>query len=335
MILKPWKQQYPNHPLWQLIDGMHLWWQVLSDLEDTSRDEAFFNTMQRTDYAASKMLRKDRSHADGLIIRTIANGYIARQFANREKWLNSISTARKALSAYDYLTEVQPELPDLELAEGLKLYYADYLPEAYPIVRTVSWFLPEGDRVKGLELMRETAKNAIFARAEATYFLGNINYHYEEDYDQAVHYFRQLYQTYPHNNYYARKLAGNLYRLKRYDEALQLIDESLSRWESKDLPFQKVLQEELLSWQGRIHLARGDRERARRSLSRAFALGKELPRTEHRAFHATSGYYLGKLLYEQTYYAEAEPYLQAIADSEVGEAYREAAREMLRQINGN
>jgi len=334
-LLGPWKQRHPDHPLWQLIDGMQLWWQVLSDLENTAHDEEFFHSMQRTDYAASKLLRRNSSHADGLIIRTVANGYIARQYANRDEWMNSINTARKALSAYEYLSEVQPELADLSLAEGLKFYYAAYLPQAYPIVKTVSWFLPEGDKQRGLRLMQQAAEEAIFARAEATYFLGNITYHYQEDYDRAVGYFKQLYEQYPNNNYYARKLVSSLYQLRRYEEALQVIEASISRWEADDLPFKSVMKEELLTWQGRIYLIQGNRENARQSLSEAFTIGKELPRTEHRGFHVTSGYYLGKLLYEQTFYTEAKPYLLSVADSKTGEAYKRAAKEMLSNMNEN
>lgn len=334
-LLNPWKKQHPDHPLWLLIDGMQLWWQVLSDLEDTSNDEEFFHRMKRTDYEASRLLRKNSSHADGLIIRTVANGYIARQYANRDEWMSSINTARKALSSYEYLSEIQPDLADLSLAEGLKFYYAAYLPEAYPIVKTVSWFLPEGDKKKGLQLMQEAADQAIFARAEATYFLGNINYHYQEDYDKAVGYFEELYQKYPHNNYYARKLVSSLYRLKRYDEAMRVIRESMQRWEKNALPFEEVLKEELLTWEGRIYLNRGERELARQSLSQAHAIGKELPQTRYRSFHTTSGYYLGKLLYEQKSYTEAEPYLRTVADSKNGENYQRAAKEMLRSMQGN
>lgn len=331
-ILSPWKKQYPNHPLWMLIDGMQLWWQVLSDLESKSHDEEFFHRMQRTDYEASQLLRKNSSHADGLIIKTVANGYIARQYANREEWLSSINTARKALSSYNYLRELQPGLSDLSLAEGLKNYYAAYLPEAYPIVKTVSWFLPEGDKEKGLDLMREATEKAIFARAEATYFLGNINYNYQKEYDKAVNYFEDLYHTYPNNNYYARKLVSSLYQLHRYERALEIIDQSLNRWRENNLPFQKVLREELLTWKGRIMMLDGKNEEARALFAEAYALGNELPRTEYRSFHVTSGYFLGKLLYESRLFAEAETYLQAVADSKTGDSYQRAAKKYLQLI---
>lgn len=334
-ILGHWKNAYPDHPLWRLIDGIQLWWQVLSDLESTSYDDEFFHHMQRTDYEASQLLRKKNSHADALIIKTVANGYIARQFANREEWLSSINTARKALSSYDYLRELQPELADLSLAEGLKFYYAAYLPEAYPIVKTVSWFLPEGDKQKGLQLMQEASQEAIFARAEATYFLANINYNYQEDYDKAVTYFEQLYLRYPNNNYYARKLVSSLYRLRRYDQALEIIDESLTRWEQNKLPYHEVMREEMLTWKGRILMLEGDSNKARELFDEAFAIGKDLPRTAHRSFHVTSGYYLGKLLYEQQFYGEAQIYFRAIADSKTGDSYQRAAKKYLRMIDSN
>ena len=331
-MLSPWKEQYPGHPLWMLIDAMELWWKVLSDLEDTSHDEEFFYRMKKTDYVASKLLRNNSSHADGLIVKTVSNGYIARQYANRDEWLTSVNRARKALNAHEYLLELQPDLADLKLAEGLKLYYSAYLPEAYPVVRTVSWFLPEGDKEKGLKFMQEAADQAIFARAEAAYFLGNINYNYQEDYDEAVKYFEQLYKDYPHNNYYARMYVGSLYRMGRYDAALEVIEHSLHRWKQNNLPHQDVLKEELLTWKGRILDRQNSTEAAIESFKAAFSMGEKLPNTRGRSFYVASGYHLGKLLYERTEYSEAQKYLQEVKDCKTGDEYREQAGRLLETI---
>lgn len=331
-LLGPWKKQYPDHPLWMLIDAMELWWQVLSDLEDTSHDEEFFHRMKKTDYEASQLLRKNSSHADGLIIKTVSNGYIARQYANRDEWLTSVNRARRALNAHEYLLELQPGLADLKLAEGLKLYYSAYLPEAYPVVRTVSWFLPEGDKEKGLKFMQEAADHAIFARAEATYFLGNINYNYQEDYDEAAKYFEQLYSDYPHNNYYARMYVGSLYRMGRHEAALEAINNSLQRWEKNNLPHQDVLREELLTWKGRILDRQNSTAEAIESFKTAFNTGKKLPNTRDRTFYVASGYHLGRLLYEETNYSEARKYLQQVRDSKAGDDYREQASRLLESI---
>jgi tetratricopeptide (TPR) repeat protein len=331
-LLKPWKNEYPDHPLWMLIDAMQMWWQVLSDLEDTSNDEEFFFRMKKTDYEAAKLLRKDSKHADGLIIKAISNGYVARQYANRDEWLSSISSARKALSAHEYLLELQPELVDLKLAEGLKLYYLAYLPEAYPVVKTVSWAMPEGDKDKGLEYLQDAAENAVFARAEATYFLGNINYNYQNDYDEAVIYFKELYRNYPHNNYYARMLVGSLYKMGRYDAALEIIERSLNRWKNNDLPHGEVLREELLTWKGRILDRQRNHARAIEAFEEAFEAGEALPNTKHRSFYVASGYYLGKLYHDRSSYTEARKYLSKVKDCKTGDEYIQRARQLLQSM---
>ena len=331
-ILSPWMKQYPEHPLWMLIDAMELWWHVLSDLEDTSHDEEFFYRMKKTDYEAARMLRKDSKHADGLIIKAISNGYAARQYANRDEWLSSINSARKALSAHEYLLELQPGLNDLKLAEGLKLYYLAYLPKAYPVVKTVSWALPEGDKDKGLKYLKEAAENAIFARAEATYFLGNINYNYQEDYDEAVTHFEELYRDYPHNNYYARMFVGSLYKMGRYDTALEIIEHSLARWEKNKLPHGEVLKEELLTWKGQILDRQSNHTRAIEAFEEAFEAGESLPNTEHRSFYVASGYYLGKLHHDRSSYSEAKKYLTKVTDCKTGEEYKRRARQLLQSM---
>ncbi|HEX6982068.1 MAG TPA: tetratricopeptide repeat protein [Balneolaceae bacterium] len=330
--LSTWKGKYPDHPLWTLIDGMKFWWKVLSDLQDTSHDEQFYHIMKKASYQAGKLLYDHPSHVDGLIIKAISNGYMARQYANRSEWLTSLNYARKAMNAYEYLLEVNPGLPDLKLAEGLKLYYSAYLPEAYPIVQTVSWFLPDGNKQKGLELIRIASENAIFAQAEATYFLGNINYNYEENYARAIHSFEKLHSQYPNNNYYARILVKAYYKQNRYDEALDFIDRTLARWQRDSLPYLKVMQEELLSWKGRILDRIGLDAEALESFKKAFRAGEELPATQSRSFHAYSGYYAGKILYEQEKLDKAATYLKKVAGADVESSYPERAEELLSKI---
>lgn len=331
-ILRPWKERYPDHPIWTLFEGIKFWWEVLSDLEDTSNDEQFYYLMKKADYESGKLLREKSSHADGLIIKAISNGFLARQHANREGWITSLNYGRKAMNAHEYLMEVQPDLADLKLAEGLKLYYLDYLPEAYPIVKTVTWTLPNGDKERGLELLEEASQTAIFAAAEATYFLGNINYNYEKNYDKAARYFIRLYQQYPNNNYYARLLVKSYYRMNHYDDALAVIDSTLLRWERNSLPHKDVLEEELFTWKGRILEHKNENAEALKCFRQAFELGKKLPKTQTRSFHVIAGYHAGKLYYEQKKFREAESILRQVVDAKAESSYRRQARRLLSEI---
>lgn len=331
-LLRPWREEHPDHPLWTLLGGMEVWWRVLSDLEDRSGDQQLFHIMGQADYESGRLLRSNGSHADALIIRAVSNGYMARQKANREEWISSLNSARKALNAHDYLMELHPEMADLKLAEGLKLYYSDYLPEAYPVVRTVSWFLPDGDRKKGMALMKDASEESVFAGAEATYFLGNVNINYEKDPAEAVGYFRRLYRKYPDNNFYARLYARSLFRLDRYDEAEPVIDEALERWRERDLPYRSVLEEELLTLQGRIQLRRRQFSAAEATLARAYRLGYELPNRKDRRNHVISGYFLGRALSQLNEDERAVEVLREVSRHSVLPEYRKLAGQLADRI---
>lgn len=328
--LQSWKEQYPDHPLWALFDGMQLWWTVLSDLSDNSYDQEFFEQMKKTDYLASKLLHDQPKHVDGLLIKAISNGYTARQYANRERWISSISYGRKAIQAYSYLLDVQPDLKDLKLAEGLKLYYLDYIPNKYPVVKTVSWAMPDGDQEKGLQFIRRASKEGVFARAEATYFLGNINYNYEKKFDKAVRNFEQLYEKYPHNNYYVRILVKSYYRNQRYKDALEVIDDSIDRWQKKSLPHNNVLKEELWTWKGRLLEKEGNTKEAISYFKKAFKISESLPNLEQRPFYVVAGYYAGKLLHEKGKVEQANSYLKKILQSEVKKNYQNQADKLMK-----
>lgn len=331
--LAVWQNKYPEHPLWILFEGMQLWWTVLTDLYDRSHDEQFFEMMKRTDYQAGKLLHRQPKHVDGLLIRAISNGYMARHHANREEWITSINYGRKAIQAYNALLDIQPELNDLKLAEGLKLYYLDYIPDEYPVVKTVSWALPEGDKQKGLDAIEKASENAIFARAEAIYFLGNIHYNYEKNFGVAVRNFEKLHRQYPNNSYYARILVKSYYKQSRLDEALKFIESNLQRWEEKDLPDPKVVQEELLTLKGRIMEKRGDTDEAIDCYTSAYSLGEELPDTENRSFYVVSGYLAAKLLAENGSKDKAKNILHNVIAAQAEKEYRSRAKELLAEIN--
>lgn len=330
--LRPWMQKYPGHPLWQLMEGIKLWWQILSDLEDTSHDKQFIHIMKKADYEASRLLQKNRSHLDALLIKAISNGYVARQYANRDEWIQSVNEARKALNAYEYLLELDTGMDDLKLAEGMKLYYSAYLPEAYPIIKTVSWFFPDGNKEKGLQLMEEAAHKAIFVRAEASYFLGNIHYNYEKEYEKALEKFSDLYHAYPHNNYYARLYVRVLFKLKKYEKSSGVIEEAVMRWEKENLPLKEVLNEELFMWQGRIFMKNQHTDQAIKAFKKSFETGKKLPMEENRSFHVISGYYAGKLLFDRQEYKAAKYYLEKVKSLEAEPEYRNRAEELIRDM---
>ena len=333
LILEPWIERHPDHPLWTLWSGMELWWTVLNDLHNTENDDEFFNVMKQADYEASRLLRRHRDHPDGLIIRAIANGYTARHHSNREEWLTAANIGRKAYQAYSRLMDVVPNLPDNTFAEGMKRYYAAYIPDNYPVVRAVSWFLPDGDRDEGLKQLGIASQEGVFARPEATYFLGNILLNYEGNYEQALIHFHGLVNLYPHNTYYSRLYARTLYRLNRYRDVLEFTEAIVN--DSSNLPAhdKKILEEEIYYWMGLAQYQMGDLPEALESFKKSYDTGRVLPNSKNRPLQALSAYQAGRTSERLDDSDEAGVFYQRVLDQENSDQAKHLARQRLETLN--
>ena len=331
-ILFIWKEIYPDHPIWLLWDGMELWWKVLEDLVDASHDEAFINLMREADFEASRLLRREPDHKDALIIRAVSNSYIARLHANREEWLTSVQVGRRGYQAHQRLTEIDPDLPDNLFAEGMKLYYSAYIPETYPFLRPAAMFLPDGSREEGLNTLRKASTDAIFARPEATYFLGNILLNYEEQFDEAKSYFRMLVDQYPDNSYYRRQYMVTLGQLHEFREIISFYNETVVHRTENELAPDSLLESELLYWYGRANYFIGNVEPALKAFEKSVELGNTLTLAKERHIHTLSAYFAGRAAERLEDRATAKSYYQLAAGQNAAPNAKRAASERLRYL---
>ena len=318
-ILQPWKEKYPDHPIWLLWDGMEVWWNVLEDLNDPSNDRKFISMMQRADYEAGRILRSESGHPDALIMRAVANGYVARLHANREDWLTSVQIGRKAYQAHQELLEVAPDLPDNHFAEGMKMYYAAYIPEAYPVVKALSWFFPEGDREIGLEQLEYAARYAVFARPEANYFL-------------AKERFRYLIHQYPNNGYYRLQYLRTLSQLGEYGEILAFARKTLEDKKRGNFQSDKVLEMEANFWMGRGFYNRGNWISAASYLEKAVETGERLVNSDERDLYVLAAYFAGRTHEILNQRSEARKYYEIAADQKTVPEARNRSRNQLRNL---
>lgn len=332
-ILKPWKESYPDHPLWTIWDGMELWWQVLEDLHDHSLDDELLNSMMRSDYEAGRLLSDEPGHPDGLMIRALANGYAARHHSNREEWITSVRTARKAYNFYLALMGVRPDLPDNQFVDGMRLYYSEYLPKEYPVIRTVAWLLPDGDMESGLEFIDKATTESIFAGPEATYFMGLILLNYEQEEEEAVGYFRQLVEQYPANGYYRRFLVRTLSNLAWSDQLYDEATTTLTAWEENNYDGREVVMEEMHFFLGREYFRNHEMDIALEHFKKSGQYSEQLPNTEQRSMYAVSNYYAARAHHRSGRHEEAKKYYRAAADQNVEDKIRQRAREYLKNLD--
>ena len=332
-ILKPWQNRYPEHPIWILWSGMEKWWMVLEDLAVTHHEERFIELMREADFEAGRILRNEPDHTDALVIRAVANSYVARMHANKEQWITSLQVGRRGFQAHQRLMEVAPDLPDNYFAEGMKYYYAAYVPETYPIVRPVAFFLPDGDRETGMQLLKVAIEKSIFARPEATYFLATINFFYENDHQTAKKLYYTLVEQYPDNGYYRRMYMSTLGQLREYRNMIQFYHDTMEHWKLKGLPDHQVMEQELTYWCGRAYYYMADYPSAFKSFAKAAELGLMLENKERRDLHTLSTYFAGITAEELGRYDQAKNYYRmAVSQRALPEAIKRA-RERLRELD--
>lgn len=332
-ILNPWQNRYPDHPIWILWNGMEHWWLVLEDLAVTHHEERFVELMNQADYEARRVLSNEPDHTDALVIRAVSNSYVARMHANKEEWITSLQVGRRGYQSHQRLLEVAPDLPDNYFAEGMKYYYSAYIPETYPIVRPFAYFLPDGDRKIGMQMLRDAIDKAIFARPEATYFLATINLNYEKNYSIAKRLYRSLVEQYPDNGYYRRLYMNTLGQLSEYSNMVRFYHDTMAHWQKSGLDEHPVMEIELTYWLGRAQYYLADYQSANESFIRAVEIGNQLENRERRDFYTLSTYFAGVVSEELNQRDQAVIYYRLTVAQKALPDTISRARERLRELD--
>jgi tetratricopeptide (TPR) repeat protein len=94
------------------------------------------------------------------------------------------------------------------------------------------WILPDGNMQRGLRLLERTASEGWYIQTEAAYFLSQIHYLYEDDYDETLRYALWLREAHPRNPYF-HNFAGRVYfKWGRFDKARTAFAEVVARHEA-------------------------------------------------------------------------------------------------------
>ncbi|MEX2656848.1 MAG: hypothetical protein WD272_04975 [Balneolales bacterium] len=311
-----WRNIYPGHPLWMLLESLEAWWPVLTDLENTSHDDAFLDvSLKLIDYC-DELLFEDEENLDARIIRSVASGQVARFYSNRYRWYRSFRHARRAMNDFFRVEETHPHIPDIHFGIGMHRYFSAYLVEEYTLARTLQWMIPDGDREEGLSRLKQAASNSIFMEPEATFFLGHIYLHFEKKPDLALDYLRDLYHKYPNNTFYRRLYIRSLYQLDHHEEALVLIDESLSYHDDQRQHEVTVMKEELYSIRGKIYYRDQQFEMAKVDFAESVKISDTLLPFGDRSVLISSLFHLGELSLRDDHREDARYFFGRAATSE-------------------
>lgn len=195
-------RQYPGHPIGPFLRSLTIWWEILLDIQDTSHDEAFYRAMDEVIERSDRLLERNGEDVDAMFFKGAALGFRGRLRSNRGDWFKAAMDGKKAMDYVLAAPEVDADNPDFVFGKGLYDYFAAIVPQRYPFTKPVMVFFPKGNRELGLQEIQRTADSGYFIRAEAAYFLLQINYLYELDHEACLKYVTWLRDRYPRNSFF-------------------------------------------------------------------------------------------------------------------------------------
>lgn len=269
--------RFPNHPIGPFLLALNTWWKILLDLSDTSHDEAFYAAMDEVIDRSDRLLMQDGDHFDAMFFKGAALGFRGRLRSNRGAWLKA---ARDGIRAMDYVlgvAEEKPENDDYAFGKGIYDYYAAVVPDRYPFVKPVMVFFPKGNRQRGLRELERTAQDGYYIQTEAAYFLLQIYYLFEQDFDKSVHYASWLREHHPGNAFF-HAFEGRVYaRWGRWLKARTIFSDVLDRYEAGAPGYAAGTADQALYYLARSYMTYSDYRTALTYLMRLEALTARSP----------------------------------------------------------
>ncbi len=332
-ILAPWRQKYPHHPIWEFWEGLHLWWQILPDLENKKHDDQLIHYFSQTEYRCSRLLDKHPAHLDALLLKSASAAFLARFYANRDEWLHAFKSGKVAMNTLFTLKKADPEFPDLGFGLGAYNYYSAWLPERYPILKGVMWLLPRGNKGKGLHALRAAADSSILVKPEAIYTLARIYFEAEQKPDSALWYFHRLVRLYPQNLYYQTLFAYVLFKEGHYPLALSTIHHLLENEnEIRKKSYGTSVLEHLYGIQAMVDSRIGDWPATISSCKKSRMYSLESAGARERSYYALTGFLMGRIYEEMKQDQQAKEIYRETAELKSGSPYVKEAQKRLRKL---
>jgi len=193
--------RYPEHPIGPFLKSLTIWWQILPTLtvRDTSMDAAFLQQMSMVIELSSDLEDDERYAFDAIFFKTAAHGFRGRLLSDREEWLAAAQDGKQALDHIFEIAEADTSNADLLFGVGAYDYFAEAVPERYPLVAPLMFFFPDGDKERGIHRLERAARDGRFVAAEAAYFLTMIHTVFEPNFRQALDKVSYLRARYPGN----------------------------------------------------------------------------------------------------------------------------------------
>jgi len=221
--LNAYQKKYPNRPEGIFAPIVAEWIKITSDLYNPKYDGVFIDFVDQVIEKLEDYDDDDPLYPVAQFYFYSATGFKGIMNVTRENWFSAALDGRIAVKGVEDALEGKIPNPDAKFGTGIYLYYADILPDRYPILTPLFIFYPDGDKKLGLENLRFATENGVFSKVIAAYIYSIILYTREDKYDEAFRLMKQLSDKYPQNPTFITWQSWIATRIKQLDIAEKLL----------------------------------------------------------------------------------------------------------------
>lgn len=207
----------------ELVSGNNTFFnrnRIATNEEDHRRfDEAIRRALDLSSEALAKNAQDPKALWSNGITYAIRSNY---NFLVRKAWRDSLRDATTARLTHNRLSEIEPNLVDAKLLQGLHDYIVGSLPLTYKMLGFLAGV--HGDKEKGIKTLELVAQKGETSRWDAQVFLG-ATYRRERMPQKAIPLLEPLIQRYPRNYLFRFELVQMFADAGRKDDALKELDE--------------------------------------------------------------------------------------------------------------
>lgn len=318
-------RERPDHPAGHFFKAMVEWWRILTNFEDESRDDTFEDMLETVIDICDERLEENPDDVTALFFKGGSLGFRGRLRANRGNWVGAARDGVAALPIVRRAHELAPDNTDVLLGMGIYNYYAEVVPDRYPLVKPLMVFFPSGNRALGLQQLERAAREARYASSEAMYFLAQSYYQFERDYARALDCNQKLHDRYPRNPLFHRGVGRSLVGLGRWEEAFELFFDIQRRCQERWVGYDDFAAREAYYYIGQSYFTKKRYDDARASLELCAGISERLDTDEESGFWVMAVLTLGKISDAQGKRAEAKQLYEKVLDMrDYHDAHRQA-----------
>ena len=283
------QKQYPWHPLPYLLKGLNYWWRIVPNYNNETWDEEFLAYMDTTKFLAER-IKENYNEIEGAFFLAAAYAFEGRLYSERREYRKAATAGGRSLKYLKECEGHQTYSPELLFGDALFNYYSEWIREEYPLLRPIMMFFPKGDKKKGIEQLKEVARNAFYSRTEAQYYLMRILSVEENDIQGALQVGKYLNEQFPDNAYFHRYYARLLYQSGRNTRLLRVAKEILNRVDSSQVGYESNSGRYACFFLGHVHEKRKKYDEAKGYYLRGLDFAEKAEATK-------MGYYFFSLLH--------------------------------------